>query len=105
MMAHELHRIGQAGYTMPKPIAGWQVLGTKDSKALAYAADEQLAAFIVRAVDCHEELVKALELIQFGFNHSRCPACAGWNVGPHGETDNAHTADCPVATALAKATG
>lgn len=48
-----------------------------------------------------EALEGALKLTQFGFNLHRCPVCAGWNVGPNGETDNAHTKDCPVALALA----
>jgi hypothetical protein len=42
----------------------------------------------------------ALEATQFGFNHSRCPVCAGWNMGPHGETDRVHTPKCPVGIAL-----
>ncbi len=45
-------------------------------------------------------LREALQATQWGFNHCRCPVCAGWNVGPHGETDYAHTKDCIVAKAL-----
>lgn len=52
------------------------------------------------ALRCVQRLSDALKLTEFGFNHSRCPVCAGWGVGPYGETDRAHTADCPVAKAL-----
>lgn len=52
--------------------------------------------------DSVAELVKALEATQFGFNHRRCPVCAGWNVGPNGETDMVHTKDCIVGTALTR---
>ena len=48
-----------------------------------------------------EALAVALEAAQFGFNHNRCSICAGWNMGPNGETDHAHTRDCPVGIALA----
>lgn len=47
-----------------------------------------------------EKMRRALEMTQFGFNHRRCPVCAGWNVGPHGETDRVHTTGCPVGAAL-----
>jgi hypothetical protein len=57
---------------------------------------------IIRALRKTQELREALTLTQFGFNHSRCPVCAGRGVGPYGETDKAHTADCPVGKALAK---
>lgn len=43
---------------------------------------------------------EALRLTEFGFMHRRCPVCAGFNVGADGETDQAHTANCPVAIAL-----
>jgi hypothetical protein len=46
------------------------------------------------------KLYDALKSVEFGFNHSRCQACAGWMVGPNGETDYAHTAKCPVNRAL-----
>ena len=46
--------------------------------------------------------LKALTLTQWGFNHRRCPVCAGFNVGPNGETDYRHTLSCPVAVVLAK---
>jgi hypothetical protein len=46
-------------------------------------------------------VVEALVLAQFGFNHTRCPLCAGWAMGPNGETDGKHTKDCPIHVALA----
>ena len=52
-----------------------------------------------------ESARKALELTQFGFNHRRCPVCAGFNVGPNGETDLVHTKKCPVGLALTDETG
>lgn len=48
------------------------------------------------------QLIEALKMTQFGFNHRRCQVCAGWNVGPNGETDDVHTASCPVGAILAK---
>lgn len=47
-----------------------------------------------------EHLRSVLKSTQFGFNHVRCPVCAGWNMSSQGETDNIHTPDCPVALAL-----
>ncbi len=47
-----------------------------------------------------EEMRSVLKLTQWGFNHKRCPVCAGFNCGPNGETDLAHTKDCPVGRAL-----
>jgi hypothetical protein len=52
-----------------------------------------------------DALAAALRMTEFGFNHSRCPVCAGFNVGPNGETDRVHTKTCPVALALAAASG
>lgn len=51
------------------------------------------------------DLLAALKMTQFGFNHRRCVACAGWGMSPNGETDMVHTKTCPVALALAKAEG
>lgn len=51
------------------------------------------------------DLLEALELIQFGFKHTRCPMCAGWDMSPNGETDYKHTKECPVRRAIAKAKG
>jgi aryl-phospho-beta-D-glucosidase BglC (GH1 family) len=48
------------------------------------------------------ELLEALKVTQWGFNHSRCPVCVGWNVGPYGETDYAHTRTCPVGLVIKK---
>ena len=50
--------------------------------------------------DKNQQLREALLATQWGFNHVRCPVCAGWNMSPHGETDHKHTSDCIVALAL-----
>jgi hypothetical protein len=47
------------------------------------------------------DVLAVLDSLQFGFNYRRCPLCAGWNVGPNGETDKVHTATCPVPQARA----
>lgn len=57
-----------------------------------------------RLADAAPDLLEALLATQFGFNHSRCPVCAGFNVGPNGETDKVHTKTCIVGRAIAKAT-
>ena len=44
-------------------------------------------------------LPKVLRALEYGFRN-RCPVCAGFGVGPNGETDRAHTADCPVPGAI-----
>lgn len=59
-------------------------------------------AFIIRAVNCHEQLVSTLESIQWRGNvtaagQTVCPACNG--EYPH------HTDDCYLAAILAKAKG
>ena len=46
-------------------------------------------------------LAEALKLSQFGFNHRRCPVCAGWNMSENGETDMIHRKDCKISIALA----
>lgn len=46
-------------------------------------------------------LAEALKLAQFGFNHRRCPVCAGWNMSENGETDMIHRKDCKISIALA----
>jgi len=48
----------------------------------------------------HKELLTALKSAQFGFGHGRCSVCAGWNMGPNGETDQVHTKKCPVGLAI-----
>ena len=47
------------------------------------------------------DVLKVIDALQFGFNHRRCPLCAGWMVEPNGETDNAHTEGCEVPAARA----
>lgn len=46
-------------------------------------------------------LVEALREAQWDC-HGKCPVCAGFMVGPCGETRHAHTPECPVGTALAQ---
>jgi hypothetical protein len=45
-------------------------------------------------------LEDALKLTQFGFNHTHCPVCAGWNMSIFGSTAMAHTKECQVGKAL-----
>lgn len=47
-----------------------------------------------------KELLAALKMNEWGFNHARCVVCAGWNMSPQGETDKRHTKTCPVALAI-----
>ena len=44
--------------------------------------------------------IEMLEIVQFAGVHNRCPICAGWMVGPYGETDKAHTKDCELKAIL-----
>jgi len=47
------------------------------------------------------DVLAVIDGLQFGFNHRRCPRCAGWNMSENGETDNAHTVACDVPKARA----
>jgi hypothetical protein len=49
-----------------------------------------------------EELKAVLRLVEFGnaVTQHKCVACAGWDVGPNGETPRVHTKECPVRRAL-----
>lgn len=68
--------------------------------------DRYLSADLARLIAAAPDLLAALKAVEFGaYGYRRCPACAGWSVGPNGETDHSHTTDCPVALALAKAEG
>jgi len=49
------------------------------------------------------ELLTALKAAQFGFAFQKCPVCAGWDVGPNGETPLKHRKDCILARAIARA--
>jgi hypothetical protein len=51
--------------------------------------------------ESHERLLNALSQAQFGFNHSRCPVCAGWRADS--EHDYEHTSNCSIALALNEA--
>lgn len=68
------------------------------------AADAELATLRAerdKAVGERDAAVAALKLTQWGFNHRRCPVCAGFDPKGNGETDYRHTATCPVDAALA----
>jgi hypothetical protein len=56
----------------------------------------------MRKTSLTKELVDVVKRLQFGFNHNRCPLCAGWNVGPNGETNYVHTETCIVKRVLDK---
>jgi hypothetical protein len=47
------------------------------------------------------DVLAVMDRLQFGYAHVRCPICAGFDCGPNGETDKAHTDDCPVPKARA----
>lgn len=49
-----------------------------------------------------EQAKALLQMLEFTFNFRRCSICAGWMVGPYGETDYAHTKDCPLGNFLDK---
>lgn len=59
-----------------------------------------LRSQLTEAYEKARQIRAALEMTQFGFNHTRCPVCAGWNMSPAGETDKVHTKNCPVGQAL-----
>ena len=47
-----------------------------------------------------EQMREALQLTQYGFNHRRCPICAGLPPYYGFRSTSAHTKDCLVAKAL-----
>jgi hypothetical protein len=49
------------------------------------------------------EMLAALKLAEFGFNHNRCSVCAGWDG--KSERDRVHSKDCPVSAVIARAEG
>lgn len=46
------------------------------------------------------EVLRPMEFI-----NRKCPHCAGWNIGPNGETIEKHTPDCRLAAALSSEAG
>lgn len=65
--------------------------------------DAELVRDAMRWREARPVLRKAkttIAALEFGFNHRRCPVCAGFNVGPNGETDKVHRTDCTVAATL-----
>lgn len=59
------------------------------------------AAFLLKAVNNHDALVRALEAIEWRGHQGKCPLCAGWDMSPSGETPGKHTKDCLIGLALA----
>lgn len=68
---------------------GPDIVGSKQDFELAAAAPDLLAA---------------LKAVEFSLT-DKCPMCVGWDCGPSGETPLAHTKDCALAAAIAKAEG
>lgn len=54
--------------------------------------------------DQRAELLEALKMVQF-CTLGYCSACDGWMVSSNGCTPPKHTKNCPVANAIARATG
>jgi hypothetical protein len=54
-----------------------------------------------KLLDQLDSLTAALQATEFGFNHTRCPYCAGWDGT--GENDYIHAKECIVKAALDKA--
>lgn len=71
-----------------------------EADAKLIAALRNNAEELIASAERVARLEAALRMTEFGFNHRRCPVCAGFNVGPNGETDKVHTKTCPVGQAL-----
>lgn len=57
-----------------------------------------------RAEAVNKGALDILESIEFKIsNNWKCPVCAGWNVGPNGETQMKHTQDCALSAVLTNA--
>lgn len=101
------HNIPETDYPfavwIPSPPFVMGSLGCLVCKTNGICPDESEAN--ARLIAAAPDLLEALKTTQFGFNHRRCNVCAGWNMGPNGETDMIHTKECPVRKAIAKAEG
>lgn len=65
---------------------------------ICFADDDEGRATVAKMAAALQ-MEEALTAIQWGTD-DRCPACAGWDCSPNGETNHAHTKDCPVRVAL-----
>jgi len=74
---------------------------TPDQRRRAFDAAEA----ITMMKEEHGLLLTTLKSVQFAGHQGKCPSCVGWNVSERGETPFAHTADCTVAMAIARAEG
>jgi hypothetical protein len=75
-----------------------------ENRALIVAAVNALPALLAERaalVADARRLREALVATQFGFNHRRCPVCAGFGMSDNGESDSVHRPDCIVGQALA----
>ncbi len=81
----------------------WSV--TEDNQDLLEKVQSQIAERIVKAVNNHDALLKALEAIEFRGHQGKCPLCTGWDMSPSGETPGKHTKDCLVGLALGRVGG
>jgi hypothetical protein len=75
-------------------------MGSPRRAGATYAAVQAVIALTLRS-PAVAGLVEALRAAQWDC-HGKCPVCAGFMVGPNGETRHAHTPECPVGTALAQ---
>ncbi len=75
----------------------------KEDKQSYQALIDTLNGEVTRLKEINKGLVGVVRALQFGFNHVRCPLCAGYDVGPYGETDKVHTEECSVARILSHA--
>jgi hypothetical protein len=62
------------------------------------ALEIELRRQLAEIRDKNKRLKQALKAVEFGFNHARCAACAGWDGAS--ENNHVHTKDCIVAQAL-----
>lgn len=77
-----------------------QSRGNIDAKDIAKGLN--LAQQVPDMKSTIKKLTAALKLVQFGnaCTQNKCVACAGWDMGPNGETPGKHTPTCPVGLAL-----
>lgn len=89
-------------------VAAWRKItphGDRGEKPdLVMLITAALARAVEQAVARVRELETALAAVEFDCRE-KCVACAGWNVGPNGETHRAHTKTCIVAKALRRRGG
>jgi len=82
----------------------WEDLGEWKSDWLKLARISIQAAIPMVVEGLVPGLIEALQAVEFG-NDGLCRMCSGWMVSENGCTKNAHTKDCDIAKAIAKATG